>query len=98
MYGTSTPELREVGMPLPVMEASSCAVERSFSLQKSIHSHIRNPLKHAKVAKLIFSHSTMNLFVCYILESKHFELLKSVLGSHTMGDTKIESENDADGG
>jgi len=62
MYGGSAKALREIGKALARMVPSSCSVERSFSLQKSIHAMVRNRLTHKKVAQLIFVHTDINFF------------------------------------
>jgi len=61
MYDGSAKALREIGKALAGMVPSSCSFERSFSLQKSIHSMVRNKLTHEKVSKLMFVHTNINL-------------------------------------
>jgi len=43
------------------MSPSCCPVERSFSVQKSIHTLVRNRLAHDKVAKLMFVHTNLSV-------------------------------------
>jgi len=61
LYGGSAPELREIGKALAGMSPSCCPVERSFSVQKSIHTLVRNRLAHDKVAKLMFVHTNLSV-------------------------------------
>jgi len=76
-------------MALAGMVPSSCSVERSFSLQKSIHSLVRNRLTHEKVAQLMFVHTNINLLGGSDLDVEHLEFLKSVV---------LDSDSDDDGG
>jgi len=62
-YGESAPQLKAIGQQLTGMEPSSCPVERSFSLQKSVRSLVRNILTHEKVSKLILYTPTSTLRV-----------------------------------
>eukprot|EP00170_Pyropia_yezoensis_P001424 contig_6275_g1428 len=78
LYGGSTPGLREIGKALAGMSPSSCDVERSFSLQKSIHSLIRNRLTHDRVSKLMFVHTNLNLMGEVALGEEELGLLQSV--------------------
>lgn len=52
--GKDTPLLSKVGEWISFLSASSCAVERSFSAQKAIHSKTRNRLLSERVRKLMF--------------------------------------------
>jgi hypothetical protein len=61
MYGGDAPELRRIAIAVLGMAPSSCPVERSVYLQKSIHTTSRNRLGHARVKNLVFCHSNMNL-------------------------------------
>jgi len=79
MYGGSTKALCEIGKALAGMVPSSCSVERSFSLQKSIQSLVRNRLTHEKVAQLMFVHTNINLLGGGDLDIGHLDFLKSVM-------------------
>jgi hAT family C-terminal dimerisation region len=61
LFGGDVPDLRRIAIAVLGMTTSSCPVERSFSLQKSIHTTARNRLNHGTVNKLVFCHSNMNL-------------------------------------
>jgi len=87
--GGSAKELCEIGMALAGTVPSSFSVERSFSLQKSIHSLVRNRLTHEKVAQLMFVHTNINLLGGSDLDVEHLEFLKSVV---------LDSDSRADGG
>ena len=60
LYGGSAPELQKIGEALSGISPSSCPVERSFSVQKSIHTLVRSRLAHDKVAKLMFVHTNLS--------------------------------------
>jgi len=94
LYGGSAKELREMGMTLAGMVPSSCSVERSFSLQKSIHSLVRNRLTHEKVARLMFVHTSINLLGGSDLDMEHLEFLKSVVLDSDSGDDGGSDEGD----
>jgi len=56
--GESAPQLKAIGQQLTGTEPSSYPVERSFSLQKSVRSLVRNIFTHERVSKLVFSTPT----------------------------------------
>jgi hAT family C-terminal dimerisation region len=53
LFGGDAPELRRIAIAVLGMTPSSFPVERSFSLQKSIHTTARNRLNHGTVKKLV---------------------------------------------
>jgi len=61
LYDGSAKALQEIGKALAGMVPSTCLVEHSFSLQKSIHPMVRNRLTHEKFAQLVFVHTNTNL-------------------------------------
>jgi hAT family C-terminal dimerisation region len=62
-FGSDTPELCQAATGLLGMVPSSRAVERSFSLQKRIHSKVRNRLVHETVRQLMFVHCSLKLWI-----------------------------------
>jgi hAT family C-terminal dimerisation region len=59
--GSDTLELCRVATRILAMVPSSCPVERSFSLQKRIHSKVRNRLAHENMCQLMFVHCNLKL-------------------------------------
>jgi hAT family C-terminal dimerisation region len=59
--GSDTPDLCRVATRVLAMVPSSCSIERSFLLQKRIHSKVRNPLAHKTVRQLMFVHCNLEL-------------------------------------
>ena len=94
VYGGSSPQLREIGKALAGMTPSSCPVERSFSLQGSIHSLVRNRLTHDKVAKLMFVYTNMKLVSGTDLSAEQLDFFMSVAGETGNG---REREGDSEG-
>jgi len=90
MYGGSAKALREIGKALAGMVPSSYSVERSFSLQKPIHSMVRNRLTHEKVAQLMFVHTNIHLLGGGDLDVEHLDFLQSVVVD-SGGDENCES-------
>lgn len=93
LFGGSTPELRAIGKALAGMSPCTGAVERSFSLQKSIHSLVHNRLVHARVAKHMFVHTNLSLFGEVDLAEEDPDFTRSVAEEGDSGD-----EGDADEG
>jgi len=79
LYGSSAPELREIGKAVAGMVPSSCPVERSFSVQKSIHTLVRNRLAHDKVAMLMFLHTNLSFLSGREVLGDHPGFLESLL-------------------
>jgi len=79
MYRGSAEALRHIFKALTGMVPSSCSVERSFSLQKSILSRMRNRLMHENVAQLTFVHTNIILMGGGDLDIEHLDFLKSVM-------------------
>lgn len=61
------------------MVPSFCPVERSFSVQKSIHMLVRNRLAHDKVAMLMFVHTNLSFLSGREVLGDHPVILESVL-------------------
>lgn len=97
LFGGSTPALREIGKALAGMSPSSCAVERSFSLQKSIHSLIRNRLTHDRVAKLMFIHTNLNLMGEVDLSEEELDFLQSASFEAVEDDAESAGEGGEEG-
>ena len=71
--------MHDIGKALAGMVPSSFSIERSFSLQKSIHSMVRNRLTHKKVAQLMFVHTNINFLGGGDLDVEHLDFLQSVV-------------------
>lgn len=74
------------------MSPCTGAVERSFSLQKSVHSLVRNRLTHDRVAKLMFVHTNLNLIGDVGLRGEDLDFNRSVTDLGESGEDASASE------